>query len=699
MLERRADWPRIREQARRFVETERTWARSVAGYAEPYEALRLARIRPRSASQAARVVSDVRHFPRHPATGRLARTPPTRFGRWASSRSTAVPTTKARTSTGHCAFGIRRLSIIDVDGGHQPLTNEDRTLWLIANGEIYNYRELRDDLVARGHRFKTHSDCETILHLYQADGDAFVERLNGMYAFALWDSRRKRLLIGRDRLGVKPLYLWQDGRRLIFASEAKAILAVSGVARELDPAALQSYLALGYVPAPQSIFRGIRKLPPATLLAAGDGRLEERRYWRVPPAIDRLATESEWIARIRARLEESVRMQMVSDVPIGAFLSGGIDSSAVVAFMSAHSDGPVKTYSIGFGGGEAEAFYNELPYARQVAQQFHTDHHEIIVKPDVVSLLPRLLWHMDEPIADTAFITTYLVSEFARRDVTVILSGVGGDELFGGYRRYLGSRYQGYFDRLPSGLQRAAFALGEKLPSDRHSPLLNAMRLAKGFLVSAGLPFEERYRSYIQVFSDEMSAALLQRAPLAPTGIRSRRHSPMRQATTSSTGCFASTRKRSCPDDLLLLTDKMSMAVSLECRVPLLDHELTELAARDAGSRQDSRRPAEARDEGGAQERASARHPRTKEARLRHADGRMAQGRSGTARARSAVRGIDRGARAVSTHRSCRVSLPTTRRTVRMAPTACFRSSTSKSGRASTSTAGNPRTSPTSSGP
>ncbi len=480
---------------------------------------------------------------------------------------------------GPLAFGMRRLSIIDVGGGHQPLANEDGTLWLIANGEIYNYRELRDDLVAKGHRFKTGSDCETILHLYELEGDAFIERLNGMYAFALWDSRRKRLLIGRDRLGVKPLYLWQDGRRLIFASEAKAILAVPGIGRDLDPAGLQSYLALGYVPAPQSIFRGIRKLPPATLLAVSDGRLEERRYWRVPPAIDRVTTESDWIARVRARLEESVRMQMVSDVPIGAFLSGGIDSSAVVAFMSAHSDQPVKTYSIGFGGGNAEDYYNELPYARQVAEQFGTDHHEIIVRPDVVSLLPRLLWHMDEPIADTAFITTYLVSEFARREVTVILSGVGGDELFGGYRRYLGSHYQGYFDRLPSGLQRAAFALGEKLPSDRHSPMLNAMRLAKGFLASAGLPFEERYRSYIQVFSDEMTAALKREGGGSEWD-------PLAAAFGNATSDDELNRmlcvdaETQLPDDLLLLTDKMSMAVSLECRVPLLDHELTELAAR-----------------------------------------------------------------------------------------------------------------------
>src|SRR5207245_4089794 len=224
-------------------------------------------------------------------------------------------------------------------------------------------------------------------------------------------------------------------------------------------------------------------------LVAELGHTQQRRYWRVPGEIDSALSEEEWIARIRARLEEAVRMQMVSDVPIGAFLSGGIDSSAVVAFMSAHSDRPVKTYSIGFKGGEAEAYYNELPYARRVAQRFQTDHHEILVRPDVVSLLPRLLWHMDEPIADTAFITTYLVSEFARRDVTVILSGVGGDELFGGYRRYLGNHYQAHLERVPARLGRAAMATGEGLRRDRHTPVLNAMRLAKGFLSSAELPF------------------------------------------------------------------------------------------------------------------------------------------------------------------------------------------------------------------
>ncbi len=479
---------------------------------------------------------------------------------------------------GPLAFGMRRLSIIDVAGGHQPLSNEDGTLSLVANGEIYNYQALRSELAAQGHRFRTASDCETIVHLYEQYGESFVERLNGMFAFALWDARRQRLLLGRDRLGIKPLYLWNDGRRLVFASEAKAILALPGIDAELDTAALSSYLELGYVPAPQSIFRGIRKLAPATVLSAERGRVDERRYWSVPAKVDRGPNEAEWVARVRARLEESVRMQMVSDVPIGAFLSGGVDSSAVVAFMAAASDRPVKTYAIGFGGGEAEDYYNELPYARKVAQRFGTEHHEIVVRPDVAALLPQLLWQMDEPIADTAFITTYLVSQFARRDVTVILSGVGGDELFGGYRRYLGSHYQAYFDRLPSGLRRAASALGERLPGDRHSPLLNALRLAKGFLSTAGLPFEERYRSYVEVFPDDAATALL-RQP------RKGVHDALAEAFAAASSddelnqMLAVDAQTQLPDDLLLLTDKMSMAVSLECRVPLLDHELVELAA------------------------------------------------------------------------------------------------------------------------
>ncbi|MCV2365503.1 asparagine synthase (glutamine-hydrolyzing) [Paucibacter sp. DJ1R-11] len=478
---------------------------------------------------------------------------------------------------GACGIAMRRLSIIDLAGGHQPLSNQDGSLWLVCNGEIYNYRELRAELQAKGFQFKTGSDSEVLLHLYDAEGDDFVHRLNGMFDFALWDARRRRLLIGRDRIGVKPLYVMQDGQRLAFATEAKALLALPGVRAELDTRVLSSYLQLGYVAAPGSMFKGIRKLPPATLLAVEGGQVKEWRYWRVSPQIRRDWSEAEWIERSRESLQRAVRMQMVSDVPIGAFLSGGVDSSAVVAYMARESSEPIRTYAIGFEGGEAEALYNELPYARQVSELFKTQHKEIVVKPDVVGLLPQLLWHMDEPLADTAFITTYLVSQFARQDVKVILSGVGGDELFGGYRRYLGGHYARRFQALPAWLQSAiGFAAG-RLPADRHSGLLNTLRLAKGFVASAGMGVDARYQSYLQVLGQDLVGRLLVdgaggQDPLAAAFAGAGHEDELNRM-------LAVDAETQLPDDLLLLTDKMSMAVSLECRVPLLDHELLELAA------------------------------------------------------------------------------------------------------------------------
>jgi asparagine synthase (glutamine-hydrolysing) len=480
---------------------------------------------------------------------------------------------------GPCAIGMRRLSIIDVSGGHQPIASHDGSLVVICNGEIYNFRELRRELELSGHRFKTDSDSEVVLHGYAQWGEHFVERLNGMFGFALWDARRRTLLVGRDRLGIKPIYWHNDGKRVAFASEAKALLELPGVTRELDQVALGAYLELGYVPSPLSIFKGIQKLPIGSLLKVSTDGVSIDSYWRPSTNIDTRVTESEWVERVRARLDESVRMQMVSDVPIGAFLSGGIDSSAVLAFMARHSDDPVKTYSIGFEGGPAERFYNELDYARQVAKLFKTDHHEILVRPDVVRLLPKLLWHMDEPIADSAFLTTYLVAEFARREVTVILSGVGGDELFGGYRRYLGEHYMRYMNWLPQPAKRGAARLADWLPSDRHSKWLNYSRLAKNFLSAAGAPFTERYKAYVAVFGGAEAARLLMRAP-------QRRFDAIGAAFEATGGedtlarMFAVDAYTQLPDDLLMLTDRMTMATSLECRVPLLDHELVELATR-----------------------------------------------------------------------------------------------------------------------
>lgn len=480
---------------------------------------------------------------------------------------------------GRCAIGMRRLSIIDLAGGHQPISNSDSSLVLVCNGEIYNFRELRRELEALGHHFRTNSDSEVLLLGYVQWGEGVLDRLNGMYGFALWDAKKQTLLVGRDRLGIKPIYFLNDGKQLAFASEAKALLELPGIRAEVDPAALTSYLELGYVPAPLAMLRGVRKLPIGGLMKISSAGVEIRSTWMPPTTVDDSVDPAEWAQRVRDRLEASVRMQMVSDVPIGAFLSGGIDSSAVLAMMARHSSGPVKTYSIGFDGGAAERFYNELDYARQVAQQFGTDHHEILVRPDVVSLLPKLLWHMDEPIADSAFITTYLVAEFARRDVTVILSGVGGDELFGGYRRYLGEHYLRYIDWLPDVAKRGAAWLADRLPADRHSRLLNYSRLAKNFLGSAHLGFAERYRAYVGVFAPNEVAALVHTS--AP-----QRVDALAAAFDAVGGedalarMFAADALTQLPDDLLLLTDKMTMATSLECRVPLLDHELVELAAR-----------------------------------------------------------------------------------------------------------------------
>ena len=489
------------------------------------------------------------------------------------------PDAEGMHADGPCAIGMRRLSIIDLTGGYQPLSSQDGRVWLVCNGEIYNFRELRRELEARGHCFKTHSDSEVVLYAYLEYGDSFVERLNGMFGFALWDGVRRRLLIGRDRLGIKPIYLHNNGRQLAFASEAKALLELPDVGRALNPAAVASYLQLGYVPAPQSMFQGIQKLPPATLLSVENGKIKQWRYWQVPQEVDHSLSEDAWSEQLRAHMERSVRMQMVSDVPLGAFLSGGVDSSGVVGFMARASSEPIKTYAIGFEGSGPETFYNELPYARRVAKLFGTEHREIVVKPDVAALLPRLLWHMDEPVSDTAFITTFLVSEFARRDVTVILSGVGGDELFGGYRRYLGNHYQAQFERLPRWARASAVALGQKLPSDRHSPLLNVLRLAKGFLASTTQSFEARYGSYVQVFSPDATKLLLnvntgEHFDAIETAFRAAKSD---DALNRMMVVDAETQL---PDDLLMLTDKMSMATSLECRVPLLDHELVEFAAR-----------------------------------------------------------------------------------------------------------------------
>lgn len=474
------------------------------------------------------------------------------------------------------ALGMRRLSIIDLATGQQPIWNQDRTAVVVCNGELYNYRSVTERLVAAGHKFRTRSDVEILVHLYDERGLDLLDEVEGMFGFALWDETRDRFLLGRDRLGVKPLYYMEHEGRLIFASEIKAILTLVGGFSEPDPLALKEYLSFGYTPNDRSLFPGIKKLPPASLLVLQGGEIKVSSYWSPPKAIDEGLSEADWVGRIRDDLEAAVESEMVSDVPLGAFLSGGLDSSAVVAAMAKRSDEPIRTYSIGFDTGKAGSYYNELPYAKAVAERFGTRHKEILVRPEVAELLPRLLWHMDEPVADSALITTFLVAEFARQDVKVILSGVGGDEIFGGYRRYLGEFYGLLYARLPAWLRSNLVAPAARwLPSDRHSPLMNLSRQARVFLESHERPFEERYRAYVQVFGREAAEALAQRLPQGGAD-------SFDDAFATADGADALQRLMQVdlltqlPNDLLMLTDKMTMASSIECRVPLLNHRLVE---------------------------------------------------------------------------------------------------------------------------
>jgi asparagine synthase (glutamine-hydrolysing) len=476
-------------------------------------------------------------------------------------------------------LGMRRLSIIDVATGHQPIANEDETIWIICNGEIYNYRTLRAKLQNAGHRFRTGSDVEVLLHLYEERGDAFLDEVSGMFGFALWDARRQRLIIARDRLGMKPIYYTEVGGQLAFASEIKALLAVPGVRPMIDAVGLRDYLSVGYAVAPSTILAGIKKLPPATRLVWTPTGWRTETYWTPPGETDETRSESEWVELLRSELKRAVTEHMVSDVPIGAFLSGGVDSSAIVALMAEQSDRPVNTYSIGYGGGKVAKYYNELHYARQVANLFGTHHNEILVVPDVARLLPRLLWHLEEPISDSAIATTYLVAELAARDVKVILSGVGGDELFAGYKRYLGSDYARRYLRLPHWLRNQIVTpLAAALPSGRQSRMMDLARYAKKFVRASELPWREQYREFIELQTRHQLARLLSDASAQPDGF-----DRIMSSESSNDPLLRLLRidaRTQLAEDLLLLTDKMTMAKSIECRVPFLDHRLFEAAAR-----------------------------------------------------------------------------------------------------------------------
>lgn len=476
---------------------------------------------------------------------------------------------------GPAAIGMRRLSIIDLAGGHQPLSGCDPALSVVFNGEIYNFLELRPMLEARGHRFRTHSDTEAIVHAYEEFGPACVEHLRGMFAFALWDARARRLFIARDRAGEKPLYytLTPEGT-FVFGSELKCLLEHPEARREVDPAALDAYLTFGYVPDPLSIFRGVEKLPPGHALALEGGRVTVRQYWdfTYEPVADARPVE-DYLEELRTLLDESVRMRLIADVPLGAFLSGGVDSSAVVGLMARASDRPVKTFSIGFH----EDSYNELRFARVAAQEFKTDHHEFIVTPEICSVVDELVWHFDEPFADSSAIPTYVVSKMAREHVKVVLSGDGGDELFAGYTRYVTDRQRSGFARLPRFLRKNLMQpLGRALPHGARG---------RNFIHNVAYDPLERYVEHTSVFTRLSKLSLYSEGFRALSGGGGPVRLCHEHAARVRTGeqldrVLYLDSKTYLPGDILTKVDRMSMAVSLEARVPLLDHKLIEFVTR-----------------------------------------------------------------------------------------------------------------------
>jgi asparagine synthase (glutamine-hydrolysing) len=473
---------------------------------------------------------------------------------------------------GHVGMGMTRLSIIDIAGGQQPIHNEDKTVWIVFNGEIYNYRELRQELLEKGHRFYTSSDTETIVHLYEEYGDNCVDYLRGMFAFSIWDQRKEMLFLARDRLGKKPLHYYLDGKGLIWGSEIKSILQCPDVSREVYPPALVNYLAYGYVPDPDTMFKGIYKLPPGSILTYKNGKVDVRPYWDVEYKVEKIQSEEFYIERLLEILSESVKLRLVSEVPLGAFLSGGIDSSMVVALMARHMTEPVKTFSIGF----EDQSYDELHYARTVAKEFGTDHHEEIVKPDAESIIQDLVRQFDEPFADSSAIPSYYVSKMAKQWVTVALSGDGGDELFGGYPRYLNGAAARWTNWIPKSIKKGIFQnIAGLLPE--WSPGINTLR-------NISCDENERYIRHMSkgistVHKDVFSREFIDKVDNTDPSPALMRYLDAVKEKDRVTRRMYQDTKTYLPGDLLTKVDRTSMMVSLEVRAPILDHHLVEFAA------------------------------------------------------------------------------------------------------------------------
>jgi asparagine synthase (glutamine-hydrolysing) len=476
---------------------------------------------------------------------------------------------------GQCAIGMRRLSIIDLEGGHQPISNEDGSVWVVFNGEIYNFADLRRELISKGHRFRTNSDTETLVHLYEEEGIAGLSKLRGMFAYAIWDGRRRKLLLARDRFGKKPLYYTQIGEGFYFGSELKCLRA-AGVPMTMDAEAIRIYLQFGYIPYPWSAFAGIKKLPPGHWLTLdSEGRVEMGRYWEPPPPFEGESSQSEEeiCEEVRRVFDESVRMRMIADVPLGAFLSGGIDSSLVVASMAMQSRLPVRTFAMGF----EEQEFNELPYARMVARKYGTEHHEQIVRPDAVDLVPKLIHFFDEPFADASAVPTYLVSKFASESVKVVLSGDGGDEFFGGYPSFFETDASRRYDAIPQWTRSLLSGIADALPySARGKNLLRS--------ISRPTPLDRYFEQSVCFSGYPLRRQTLNPEWMLPANAGAIRAVfrdailPDRYDAVSQAMHFEATAKLA--GDILVKVDRMSMANSIEVRCPLLDHVLAETANR-----------------------------------------------------------------------------------------------------------------------
>ena len=472
-------------------------------------------------------------------------------------------------------LGMRRLSIIDIETGHQPIHNEDESIWIVFNGEIYNYRELRQFLERTGHKFYTLSDTEVIIHLYEEFGEECVKKLNGMFAFAIWDSKDKKLILARDRIGIKPLHYAILNDKLIFGSEIKSILEDADVKREVNLRALHLFLAFEYVPAPETMFVGIKKLLPGHMLIYKSGNIIIKQYWDLEFKNSRQTIEY-YTHKIYALLKESVRRRLMSDVPLGAFLSGGIDSSSIVALMSELMDAPVKTFSIGF----EDQSYNELKYARIVAEHFGTEHYEEIITPDAVKLVKKIIRYLDEPFADVSVFPTYLVSDLARKHVTVVLSGDGGDELFAGYDWYVASRLDNLYRKAPAVFRKAIAETIHKLPPS--SQKKGFVNILQRFVEGSSLPVDGRHIRWQYFITDEGKKYLYTTNTNNEwsnlfdviNGYYLRDNANDRLSKEQYVDI-----KMYLPDDILVKVDRMSMANSLEARVPFLDHEFVEFSA------------------------------------------------------------------------------------------------------------------------